>query len=325
MQIGSYGLDQCLDAVRGGAGRRPRLAGAPEGWLVGEGIAVAMLDTAPPGGHLAHARIAERPDGGYTLSSGTAEFGNGTTTVHVQLAATALGAPRRPDRAGASRTPTWSAHDTGAYGSTGTGSPATAALRAARRPAGAAGDAAAPARSCWPPTATCDGTRSLGHLQRARLPGGGLAATGEVRILLSVHAADAGTVINPMQCRAQVEGGVAQALGAALYEHVDIDASGVVTTRTLRNYHVPMMADVPRDRGALRRHARPRGRAARRQVDERERRSTRSPRRWPTRSATPPACASRARRWAATGCYLGLRGVQDQLGGLVGMREHHQM
>ena len=42
--------------------------------------------------------------------------------------------------------------------------------------------------------------------------------TGEVRILYSVQAADAGTVINPMQCRAQVEGGVAQALGAAMYE-----------------------------------------------------------------------------------------------------------
>ena len=42
--------------------------------------------------------------------------------------------------------------------------------------------------------------------------------TGEVRVLRSVHAADAGTVVNPMQCRGQVEGGVAQALGAALFE-----------------------------------------------------------------------------------------------------------
>jgi CO/xanthine dehydrogenase Mo-binding subunit len=69
--------------------------------------------------------------------------------------------------------------------------------------------------------------------------------TGEVRILLSVHAADAGTVINPVQCRGQVEGGVVQALGAAMYEHVDFDAAGNVLTRTLRNYHVPVMADVP--------------------------------------------------------------------------------
>ena len=71
-------------------------------------------------------------------------------------------------------------------------------------------------------------------------------ATGEIRILHSVQAADAGTVINPRQCRGQVEGGVAQALGAALYEHVDIDAAGRVTTRAFRSYHLPQFADVPR-------------------------------------------------------------------------------
>ena len=48
--------------------------------------------------------------------------------------------------------------------------------------------------------------------------------SGEIRILKSVQAADAGTAINPMQCRTQVEGGVAQALGAALYEEMIIDA-----------------------------------------------------------------------------------------------------
>ena len=40
--------------------------------------------------------------------------------------------------------------------------------------------------------------------------------TGELRVLRSVHAADAGLVINPEQLRGQVEGGVAQALGSAL-------------------------------------------------------------------------------------------------------------
>jgi len=70
--------------------------------------------------------------------------------------------------------------------------------------------------------------------------------TGEIRILESVQAADAGRVINPMQCRGQVEGGVAQALGAALYEDMAIDADGNVAVSTLRNYHIPAFADVPR-------------------------------------------------------------------------------
>ena len=47
--------------------------------------------------------------------------------------------------------------------------------------------------------------------------------TGAIKLLRSVHAADAGRVINPMQCRGQVEGGVAQSLGATLYEEMLID------------------------------------------------------------------------------------------------------
>jgi putative selenate reductase molybdopterin-binding subunit len=41
--------------------------------------------------------------------------------------------------------------------------------------------------------------------------------TGEVRILQSIQAADAGVVMNPEQCRGQIEGGVAQTIGTALY------------------------------------------------------------------------------------------------------------
>ena len=41
-----------------------------------------------------------------------------------------------------------------------------------------------------------------------------------MRVLDSVHAVDAGVVINPGQLRGQVEGGVAQASGSALQEEV---------------------------------------------------------------------------------------------------------
>jgi CO/xanthine dehydrogenase Mo-binding subunit len=69
--------------------------------------------------------------------------------------------------------------------------------------------------------------------------------TGQIRILKSVHAADAGRVINPMQCRGQVEGGVAQALGAALFEELHIGADGAVNNAAFRTYHIPAMADIP--------------------------------------------------------------------------------
>jgi CO/xanthine dehydrogenase Mo-binding subunit len=69
--------------------------------------------------------------------------------------------------------------------------------------------------------------------------------TGEIRILKSVQAADAGTVINPMQCTGQVEGGVAQALGAALYEDLVVDGNGQVINPSFRNYHIPAWGDLP--------------------------------------------------------------------------------
>jgi CO/xanthine dehydrogenase Mo-binding subunit len=69
--------------------------------------------------------------------------------------------------------------------------------------------------------------------------------TGEVKILQAVHACDAGRVINPEQLRGQVEGSVAQGIGTALYEEMATDGQGTVTTNTLRNYHIPQLADVP--------------------------------------------------------------------------------
>ncbi|KMO41347.1 aldehyde oxidase [Methylobacterium variabile] len=269
VQYGSYGLDQCLDRVAEALAAAP--PPAPPGWRTGSGMALAMIDTIPPRGHHAEARIALRPDGLYALSVGTVEFGNGTATVHGQIAAERLGTT--PDRIVLRQGDTDAvAHDTGAYGSTGTVVAGQATLRAAtalaatlRQRAAAllgtdpgscrlagdavvAGDARVPLADLAPAEALgrADGTpRSVAFnvqgFQVAVHPG-----SGELRILRSVHAADAGRVINPVQCRGQIEGGVAQALGAALYEDLGIDSEGRVATPSFRTYHVPAVADVPR-------------------------------------------------------------------------------
>jgi putative selenate reductase molybdopterin-binding subunit len=280
VQIASYGLGQCLDLVESAlASGRGEPVPAEPGWLAGTGIAISMLDTIPPRGHYAHVRIAQRAGGGYTLRVGTPEFGNGTSTVHRQLAAEALGADVAEIELLQSDTDLVG-HDTGAFGSTGTVVAGLATLRAARElagliaappeaadsaelaeqaAAGDVGDAAwptvdpLPAADPLPPAepllaaeAISDGTpRSVTfnvHGFRVAVR----PATGEIRILQSVHAADAGVVINPRQCRGQVEGGVVQGLGAALYEHVDIDGDGRVATRTFRDYHLPQFGDAPR-------------------------------------------------------------------------------
>jgi CO/xanthine dehydrogenase Mo-binding subunit len=70
--------------------------------------------------------------------------------------------------------------------------------------------------------------------------------TGQIEILQSVHAADIGRPINPMQCRGQIDGAVAMGFGWALYEKMVYDERGAMVNPQLRNYRIPAFADVPR-------------------------------------------------------------------------------
>ena len=243
----SIGVFDCLDLAEKALASGRGLA-APDGWATGAGIAVAMLDTIPPGGHPSRSRVAERAGGGYAAFVGTAEFGNGTTTVHRQIVAHVLGCEPGDVLVLSSDTDR-SGHDTGAYGSTGIAVAGTATMRAAQALAEAiaARAASGEADDGKPLEAEgyCDGrSRSVSFtVQGFRVAV--CVETGEIRVLQSVQAVDAGTVLNPVQLRGQVEGGVGQALGAALFEEVRLDPDGRVTTRALREYHVPVLADVP--------------------------------------------------------------------------------
>jgi putative selenate reductase molybdopterin-binding subunit len=267
--FGSYGLDQCLtlveDALRTTPGPEPE-----PGWRTGTGMAMAMIDTIPPRGHHAEVRASLDADGRFTLRVGTAEFGNGTATVHRQIAASALGAVPDHIRVLAADTADVG-HDTGAYGSTGTVVAGLATLRAAealrdriiRRAAELSGAAPEDCRLAGDAVETPGGPMALADIPPLEAQGRADGTprsvsfnvqafrvavhpvSGAIRILRSIHAADAGRVINPMQCRGQVEGGVAQAIGAALYEDFRIDEQGHVITQAFRDYRVPACADVP--------------------------------------------------------------------------------
>jgi putative selenate reductase molybdopterin-binding subunit len=276
---GSYGLDQCLDLVeRAMHAEAPKIDLSAE-WLIGDGIALTMIDTVPPDGHIADSRISLREDGGFELTVGTAEFGNGTSTVHRQIAATALATTVEQIRLLQSDT-AHGGHDTGAYGSTGTFVAGRATQAAAENLAADLKAFASQATGTEPGSCilendavVCGRQRlSFGRLaEMARDQGKTLCAsgtssgtprsvafnvqgfrvavnkgTGEIRILKSVHAADAGRVANPMQCRGQIEGGVAQSLGATLYEEMVIDEDGRVVNPSFRDYHLPSFADIPR-------------------------------------------------------------------------------
>lgn len=117
--IASYGMRQCMDVVRKAIAEDRSHEDVPEGWLTGTGTAVAMIATGPPGGHYADARVSLMRDGTYDIAVGTAEFGNGTTTVHKQITAGALNTT--VDRIAVRQSDTDVVrHDTGAFGSAGT-------------------------------------------------------------------------------------------------------------------------------------------------------------------------------------------------------------
>lgn len=281
LEFGSYGLDQCIDLAQRAlhTGRsNPSVSGSDLGgqpdWSIGEGMAAAMIATIPPRGHFADARMTLTADGDYVAAVGTAEFGNGTTTVLTQISSSALGcAPSQitlrqadTDEIG---------YDTGAFGSAGTVvagkalSTACAGLREAMLAVASTALGVDKSACTLGPQGVQAGSSFIDLAGIASAHGGPIesngnhggsprstafnvhafrvavnTATGVVRILQSIQSADAGVVMNPQQCRGQVEGGVAQAIGSSLYEEM-ILRDGYVTTQVLRNYHIPQIADVP--------------------------------------------------------------------------------
>jgi putative selenate reductase molybdopterin-binding subunit len=273
------GLTACIDMVDEAMQRGVDGHALGDDWLIGTGTASSIHETAPPTEHISDAWAALREDGMYEIAVGTVEFGEGTSTAHVQIAASVLGTtPARihlvqsdTDRTG---------FDTGAFASAGlfvSGNAvqkASTALRDAilRFAAGHTGvDVAECAMAhdcvkCGSVTVPLTELLAAARERRVRFSVSRKAygsprsvtsnahgfriavhrVTGEIRILRSVHATDAGVVINPAQVRGQIEGGVAQAIGFALTENFHVDGKGVMTNPNLRNYRIPTFADIPR-------------------------------------------------------------------------------
>jgi CO/xanthine dehydrogenase Mo-binding subunit len=278
-EFGSYGLDQCLDLVekamqRGNGVKRPEGAD----WLEGKGIAISMHGSVPPTEHRSEARLGLGEDGNYHLAIGTAEFGNGTTTVHRQIVSAVLGSTASRVRVVQSDTDT-TGYDTGAFASAGTvvaGNAVRLAAEALREriltfaskhygvtpdscrlvhDAVIYGDIRVPLKDFA--SAALEAGRPLEAVRKAygtprsvtfQVQGFRIAVnriTGEIAILQSVHGADGGVIINPMQCRAQVEGALAQGIGWTLFEKMVFDDGGHMVNPTFRNYRIPAFADLP--------------------------------------------------------------------------------
>ena len=80
--------------------------------------------------------------------------------------------------------------------------------------------------------------------------GGRVDRAGQVKVLRFAAAADVGQEINPHHCTQQIEGGALVALGATLYEWMNVD-QGQVTNASFLDYQLPSLKDVPPEMHAV--------------------------------------------------------------------------
>ena len=234
------------------------------------------------GGPPAHATITIQSDGTVEVLTGTQDLGTGARTILAQIAAESLGvklADVRVVLGDTERTP----YAGNSWGSMTTPSVGPAARMAAIDARAKILEAAAELLSCDPgeletrdskiftADGTCaftfaDLTKRLGNVMISghgtRGPNEtslGLMSfgaqfaevevdrdTGHVRVLRIVAAHDVGRVINPTLAESQLEGGILQGLGYALYEERVLDAaSGLPLNPTTHDYKIPTIADVP--------------------------------------------------------------------------------
>jgi CO/xanthine dehydrogenase Mo-binding subunit len=69
--------------------------------------------------------------------------------------------------------------------------------------------------------------------------------TGQVHVLGWAAAQDVGRALNPALCEGQLQGGIAQAIGWALYEELVVDEEGHVLNGAFTDYAIPGVGEVP--------------------------------------------------------------------------------
>ncbi len=234
------------------------------------------------GGPPAHATITIQSDGTVEVLTGTQDLGTGARTILAQIAAESLGvrlADVRVVLGDTERTP----YAGNSWGSMTTPSVGPAVRMAAVDARAKILEAAAELLNCEPEELetrdskifTADGTCALTfadltkRLGNVMISGHGTRGpnenslglmsfgaqfaevevdreTGQVRVLRIVAAHDVGRVINPTLAESQMEGGILQGLGYALYEERVLDAaSGLPLNPTTHDYKIPTIADTP--------------------------------------------------------------------------------
>jgi len=258
---------------------RKRHASAPH-LRRGLGMALAMQGSGIAGVDWAAATVKLNDDGSVNLLVGATDIGQGSDTVLAQICAQTLGLPVEKVIVLSSDTDL-TPFDVGAYASSTTYVSGGAVEKAARELRGQLAAILARKWGCPPDSIVFANSRATapdGHemtmqdaaltaLYEAKTQPAATAShlsnespppfaaqfadvevdieTGEVFVRRFVSAVDCGTPINPQMTEGQIEGAVAQALGYALFEEVQLDDHGKVRNPNFLDYKLATAMDMP--------------------------------------------------------------------------------
>lgn len=280
--IHSSGLPECIERGAAAIGWHEKRGKPGDGPLKrGVGMAILMQGSGVAGDELAAATIRMNEDASFNLHVGSADIGTGSDTTLCQIAAEVLGVPIEDIviRSGSTDDITF---DYGAYASSTAYITGTCVLKAAEDARNQIVNQASRMLQEDPEgllvhegTVTSINGKSV-TLQEVALEclygeektvviGKGTYATkespppfvamfaevqvdtetGQVRPVRIVSAVDVGKALNPDICEGQIEGAVAQGLGYALTEEIQVGDDGHVLNPSFMDYKIFCSADMP--------------------------------------------------------------------------------
>ncbi len=258
---------------------------AGPGRIRAKGMAIAMQGSGIPLIDMGSANLELQDGGFFKLHIGATDLGTGSDTILAQIAAEELGVSSDDIIVYASDTDL-TPYDVGAYASSTTYVSGNAVIEAARKMKRALCEAVAEklelsaesirfdgkefrtddgkslvtlkdfsADTLYHNGATMKTIATSGSFTGEKSPPPYMAGfveieidveTGKVDVLDYVAIVDCGTPINENLAKVQVEGGVLQGIGMALYEEVRYSDSGRLLTRDMLRYKIPSREDVGR-------------------------------------------------------------------------------
>lgn len=282
MNMESCKLDYCVERGMELMGWKTKfpMSKIDENKVRGVGMAIAMQGSGIPYIDMASAIIKLNDDGFYNLLIGATDIGQGSDTILAQIAAEALGATMDQIVVYSSDTDL-TPFDTGAYASSTTYVSGNAVKLAGENMRRMIVAEAAIALNVTKDEIEFDGqmvyvdgapSMSLKELSNrlyynedqkqlvatnsyvgTKSPPPFMAGfaeveidlfTGEIELIDYVAVVDCGTTINPLLALGQVEGGLVQGIGMAMYEDVQYNKKGVMITNNLMNYRIPTRKEI---------------------------------------------------------------------------------